>query len=791
MRRLSGMLVLLVLAFGCQTHDQDLDSENVLLEEKALSQNPPGPKFLTLPVADPDISNGWYYSGGSLHYATDYSGVQGDNVFAACDGNAIRAFSGTDNGYGYYGNYVLIYCDQTDNSGKHYMIVNAHLYKAAENIEYRDSNSRFDTDYENWTPVVKGEVIGQMGSSGTSWTHLHFEVFTGDYAYKANNRIDPYDIYNLPANYPPQGSCGQNYLWETCPPQSEFLVSWHPQGTLLKTVDSTKVYLRNSGNQIRWIKNEDVFDSYNFDWSRIITVTNYELGCYELGADINDFPNLIPFYTDFTPCEPAWIKFENSGGCTRQNAHVETVLNSWGFDARDTVYGSEADQMYDECVEVPNDLYFRPGSLIKCKEDIWGYDKSTVFVAEENGTMRPIFNGEVFEMLGFNWDDIIEVSYADFYTGYYNILDTIDYSDLQQCQNQGGSTAGIAVSPECEENDTMSCYSGDISEIDVGECRAGEQQCLNGSWSVCAHEVLPQIEINDGLDNDCDGEVDEGFSEFNPECNFNSDCEFGFNCEQQTGQCVEIPGIRCTSDIDCPADFYCYLRDGMCVEIEVNIIDYQCEDGDLEDCYTGPADTQGRGICRIGYKHCENGTWSECFNETTPEIEVYDGVDNDCDGQVDEGFTQEEGVNVLCNSDFEQGETCWQLEDHNNAGTVEIDCTSSYTGSCSAKVSNTQTDIYYSLQFKQHFEIEAGQHYVLSFAAKADNNSRPVEVEVVQNHAPWSVCDLINTVWLDTDWQEYSFEFQGTVDDPDFKMTFHLADSLDTVWFDNVLLTKQ
>lgn len=43
-------------------------------------------------------------------------------------------------------------------------------------------------------------------------------------------------------------------------------------------------------------------------------------------------------------------------------------------------------------------------------------------------------------------------------------------------------------------------------------CSAGVQQCIHGSWGACLAAQGPTDEICDGKDNDCDGEIDEGFA---------------------------------------------------------------------------------------------------------------------------------------------------------------------------------------------------------------------------------------------------------------------------------------
>jgi hypothetical protein len=49
------------------------------------------------------------------------------------------------------------------------------------------------------------------------------------------------------------------------------------------------------------------------------------------------------------------------------------------------------------------------------------------------------------------------------------------------------------------------------AEFVTGECRAGIQTCLaDGTWSGCEGAISPGAEVcDDGLDNDCDDEVDE------------------------------------------------------------------------------------------------------------------------------------------------------------------------------------------------------------------------------------------------------------------------------------------
>ena len=73
-----------------------------------------------------------------------------------------------------------------------------------------------------------------------------------------------------------------------------------------------------------------------------------------------------------------------------------------------------------------------------------------------------------------------------------------------------------------------------------------------------------------------------------------------------------------------------------------NGIDDDC-DGTVDEelvrsCYTGPPGTEGVGICHAGMQTCAEGEWGACEGEITPQPPACNGKDNNCNGRIDDGY---------------------------------------------------------------------------------------------------------------------------------------------------------
>ena len=182
------------------------------------------------------------------------------------------------------------------------------------------------------------------------------------------------------------------------------------------------------------------------------------------------------------------------------------------------------------------------------------------------------------------------------------------------------------------------CYEGIPATENVGLCVGGMQRCTAAvgsgaaDWGACEGQVVPGVERCDGQDEDCDGRIDLD-ADGRP---LTRSCyPFG------AGTPGEGPCRRGEEACDGGRFGACVGAVGPGAE-SCNGVDDDCDgrvDGLREPCYTGPARTEGVGVCRGGNRRCERGAWRACTGEVIPaDSDVCDGRDNDCDSRIDEDF---------------------------------------------------------------------------------------------------------------------------------------------------------
>ncbi|MDA3863995.1 MAG: MopE-related protein [Deltaproteobacteria bacterium] len=170
--------------------------------------------------------------------------------------------------------------------------------------------------------------------------------------------------------------------------------------------------------------------------------------------------------------------------------------------------------------------------------------------------------------------------------------------------------------------------TGDQCGSDTGECQSGVYDCISGSLT-CVGSIGPQIEACDGLDNDCNGNIDDNPQDINQPCG------------EDTGTCTPGMTVCIDGNVECqnsmgPETEQCDGLDNNCN----GLIDESNPEGG-EIC--GVSDT---GICEMGVTVCQNGTLS-CQGSTDPQPEVCNNLDDNCDGIIDNGDLCPQGAECI------------------------------------------------------------------------------------------------------------------------------------------------
>jgi hypothetical protein len=277
----------------------------------------------------------------------------------------------------------------------------------------------------------------------------------------------------------------------------------------------------------------------------------------------------------------------------------------------------------------------------------------------------------------------------------YSCEEVTDVSGEQanQCVRKEGVCECTA--PAIDDNASTLCYVTN----NFGQCQ-GERLCIASGLSDCSAET-PAGEVCDGVDNDCDGEVDETGAEGCTSYFLDADNDGHGSSDDEQCLCAPSGEWSATSGDDCNDDDPTVNSDA--VEV-CDGLDNDC-DGTIDE---GMGDTDGDGVadcidpdddgdgitdeddnCPVTANAeqgdldgdgvgdvCEEDMDGDADPDVTDcqpldpaihhgAVEVCDNVDQNCNGNIDEGFPDADGDGVAnCMDDDDDGDTILDVNDN-------------------------------------------------------------------------------------------------------------------------------
>lgn len=179
---------------------------------------------------------------------------------------------------------------------------------------------------------------------------------------------------------------------------------------------------------------------------------------------------------------------------------------------------------------------------------------------------------------------------------------------------------------ECRPGLEEDCYSGPDGSLGRGACRAGRRMCNDdATLGECRGQTVPTAELCNGIDDDCDGIVDNGFERDGALCEFAT--AKGVCRTQGKWHCsADGTTSECDAPIIAPKAETCDKLDNDCD----GEVDEDAVPAAEQECSTGKA-----GVCAAGTNTCVTGK-VRCVQNVQPGPEICNGYDDNCNNQIDD-----------------------------------------------------------------------------------------------------------------------------------------------------------
>ena len=162
----------------------------------------------------------------------------------------------------------------------------------------------------------------------------------------------------------------------------------------------------------------------------------------------------------------------------------------------------------------------------------------------------------------------------------------------------------------------------------VAACAQGENKTSVDATPIIDAYVpdacVPQTEVCNGKDDDCDAKTDEGF------------VGLGDTCSAGVGACTASGHLVCKAD---GTAVVCDAQPGDMTTEKCDTIDNDCDSKTDEEFMLGTlCDGGDADLCSEGMIVCDATGGTMCSDATDDSVEMCNAADDDCDMKTDEGF---------------------------------------------------------------------------------------------------------------------------------------------------------